>query len=47
MRNEINQLREQFREWYATLSIVEIMTNEPLIQKIESLERRLTVLVSS
>lgn len=46
MKNELVRLRNQFREWYAILSITEIISNRALIQKIEGLEQRLSVMVS-
>lgn len=45
MKSEFIQLRDQFREWYASLSIAEIVGNPKLIQKIEQLEKRIALMV--
>lgn len=46
MKAELRRLRDQFREWYAALSITEIVSNRALIQRIEVLEQRLAAMVS-
>lgn len=46
MNSEIINLRNQFREWYATLSISELIVNRRLTQRIEILEKRLSALVA-
>lgn len=46
MKTELRRLRDQFRNWYAALSIAEIVKNRALIQRIEALEQRLSAMVS-
>lgn len=46
MKSDLEKLRDQFRDWYATVSISEIVANAELVRKIESLERRLSVMVA-
>lgn len=46
MKGELRKLRDQFREWYATLSVTEIVGNRTLIQHIEVLDQRLSTMVS-
>jgi hypothetical protein len=45
MKNEILKLRDQFRDWYASISVTEIVFNEDLVLRIEKLEHRLSSIV--
>lgn len=37
--NRLRTLREEFRQWYGSLSVKELSSNRILIQEIEKLER--------
>ncbi|NUN07187.1 MAG: hypothetical protein HUU57_15685 [Bdellovibrio sp.] len=38
----VKRLKEEFRKWYAALSLKEIVTNKVLIEEIEVLEKMLS-----
>ncbi len=44
MKSEILNLRNLFREWYATLSVAEVVGNRKLTQRIEAVEQRFLAL---
>ena len=46
VKSDLEKLRNQFRDWYATVSVSEIVANAELVRKIENLERRLSLMVA-
>lgn len=40
----LEKIKEEFRRWYASLSVTEIMNNKKLIKEIEKMEQLFSTL---